>query len=472
MIPGLPVFAIGRNPWIAWGGTNLRASASDMVDVSTLPAAAIRTRTEKIRVRWWRDRDITVRETPFGPILSDAPQLSDLGLPPTALHWTGHAASDEITAMLRVAGARSFEAFRDAFATFAVPGQNMLYADKDGNIGKLLAVRVPDRGGPPPDDIVLAPDEADATWSRLLSSLDLPYQFNPADGFLASANDRPTDSHAAVGYFFSPDDRVRRMAELMTANAAVGIGDLEALQRDVYLASSVALRDLLIDRMRELGITARASAAEAEVIARMAAWDGHYRADAAGPVAFELFRHAFTGALYENRFGETDWAAFANIGQIKTLMLDDISRTDSAILAPMLRGALAAAAAGIDAYPTWGDMHRLALRHPLQFLPVVGSRYRFVDVPIGGSTDTLMKTAHGLTDERHAASYGANARHISDLSDPDRNYFVLLGGQDGWLSSTTFLDQVPIWLDGDYVTMPLTPAAVERRFPHRMELRP
>ena len=30
MIPGLPLFAIGRNPWIAWGGTNMRATASDL----------------------------------------------------------------------------------------------------------------------------------------------------------------------------------------------------------------------------------------------------------------------------------------------------------------------------------------------------------------------------------------------------------------------------------------------------------
>ena len=37
MVPGLPVFAIGRNPWIAWGGTNMRASASDLIDVSGLP---------------------------------------------------------------------------------------------------------------------------------------------------------------------------------------------------------------------------------------------------------------------------------------------------------------------------------------------------------------------------------------------------------------------------------------------------
>jgi penicillin amidase len=117
-------------------------------------------------------------------------------------------------------------------------------------------------------------------------------------------------------------------------------------------------------------------------------------------------------------------------------------------------------------------MHRLMLRHPLAFLPLIGGRYRFADYPIGGSTDSLMKTAHGATDERHRASYGANARHISDLGDLDSNYFVILGGQDGWLNSATFLDQVPLWLEGRYITMPLRLETVQATFPRRTELKP
>jgi penicillin amidase len=64
------------------------------------------------------------------------------------------------------------------------------------------------------------------------------------------------------------------------------------------------------------------------------------------------------------------------------------------------------------------------------------------------------------------------ARHISDLSDPDRNHFVLLGGQDGWLGSTTFLDQVPLWQHGQYVTLPLRAETARATFPHHTELMP
>jgi penicillin amidase len=81
-----------------------------------------------------------------------------------------------------------------------------------------------------------------------------------------------------------------------------------------------------------------------------------------------------------------------------------------------------------------------------------------------------MKTAHGTTDERHVTRYGSNARHISDLSESDRNYFVLLGGQDGWINSSTFTDHVPLWLEGEYIQMPLTMDKVRERFPRETVL--
>jgi penicillin amidase len=114
----------------------------------------------------------------------------------------------------------------------------------------------------------------------------------------------------------------------------------------------------------------------------------------------------------------------------------------------------------------------LALKHPLVNVPLIGSKYRFDDLPIGGSTDTLMKTSHGLVDGRHETSYGSQARFLTDLGDPDANWFALLGGQDGWINSGAFLDQVPLWLTGDYVQVPLTEEKVREAFPGTMTLRP
>ncbi len=472
MVPGLPVFGIGRNPHIAWGGTNMRATASDLIDLSAAGAEAITSRSERIAIRWWPDRTITVRASRWGPIVSDAPQLAEHQLPPFALRWTGHDVSDEIGAFLGVAQASDFEQFRAALASFAVPGQNMLYADAAGNIGQVMAVRAPARNGPPPADMIIAPERAAALWAVLRDATTLPVAFNPPQGFLASANNRPRADGVAVGAFFSPDDRVLRMAELIGAARPIGLDDLKAVQQDVFVRSSLALRDRWLERMAAFGIVAGASDEERRLLDDLAGWDGHYNVASRGAVAFELLRAAFTERFYGARLGETDWAAFANLGKIKELLLEDIAAAPAPELAAHLRAALAEASARRADFADWGAMHRLRLGHPLQFVPIVGRRFVFADYPAGGSTDTLMKTAHATTSERHATRYGANARHISNLADADANFFVLLGGQDGWINAANFADQVALWRDGRYVQVPLRLASVRARFGVRIDLHP
>jgi penicillin amidase len=58
------------------------------------------------------------------------------------------------------------------------------------------------------------------------------------------------------------------------------------------------------------------------------------------------------------------------------------------------------------------------------------------------------------------------------MSDPDANWFTLWGGQDGWLGSAAFLDQVPLWLRREAVRMPLRRGTVRREFPHLTRLAP
>ena len=469
MAPGLPIFAIGRNPHVAWGGTNMRAASSDLYDVSGVPASEIVERDESIDVRWWFDSDVTVRETAWGPIVSDVPLLAEHDLPPLALKWTGHGASDEIGAMLAVSRARTFDEFRAAFDSFAVPGQNMLYADASGNIGQVMAVWLPSRDGPPAD---IAVDTAghDASWGSLRTTADLPYSFNPDSGFLVSANNQPPATDVPVGFFFSREDRVDRMRSLIEAETAVGVETLKALQQDVYMASSVTLRDLFIARLDALGMAAAADAEGTKAIGRLRDWDGEYRSDSIGAVTFEQFRHGFTARFYALLYGEDEGEAFASVGRRTALLGDDIAAADDKTLRAALAAGLEAAVDGLDSFANWGEMHRLSLAHPLSNVPLIGGRYEFAEAGVGGSSDTLMKTAHEPAAERHTVNYGSNARHISDMTDPDENYFVLLGGQDGWFNSTTILDQWELWRRGDYVRVPLTLDAVRKSFPHVLSL--
>lgn len=470
--PGLPIFTVGRNPDIAWGGTNMRAASSDLVDISDRPESTLTTETDPIGVRFWLDTEVEYRLSEFGPVISDAPLVPDMGGRTVALKWMGHLVSDELTALLRASRAHDWEGFRRAFATFALPAQNMLYADREGGIGILLAARVPRRPNGPPEDIFRQPTAVEESWDELLTALELPYQVNPEQGYLASANNRPAVLDPRLGYFYSPPERVDRLHALLAAEPRVGVEDLMALQRDVYSGGSVALRDSLVARVdaAAAGTDIELSPGAAEALATIRGWDGHYRADSRGGLAFQAMFAGLAPALYEAA-GRADLFAWLDRSSYLTEhmagLLEDI---DDAVLLPAVAAALDEAGTVLAEHGTWGAIHRVRLQHPLANLPVIGGRYRFGDFAAGGSVQTVMKTAHPLTTEVHRAFYGSQSRHVSDLSDPDANWFVLLGGQDGRINSPAFTDQVDLWRQGRYIRMPLTEAAVAEAFSHRMVL--
>ena len=168
MVPGLPIIGVGRNPGVAWGGTNLRAASSDLFDVSGLPPEDFRTETVRLSQRLWFDTTRRVRTTPMGPVISDATLLPSGGAT-LALRWVGHAPTDEITALLRAARATDGDGFRRAFAGFGVSPQTMLWADSEGRIGRFIATTIPDRAGFPAGDFVLDARDPGATapWEQV-----------------------------------------------------------------------------------------------------------------------------------------------------------------------------------------------------------------------------------------------------------------------------------------------------------------
>jgi penicillin amidase len=298
--------------------------------------------------------------------------------------------------------------------------------------------------------------------------MELPASFDPPDGFLASANNRGSRAKVPIGYFFSANDRIERIQKLLKAEKVVSVRDLSRLQRDVYMASAKALRDSLAAWIAKLGLRENLDEDERAVLDAFTSWNGYYRAASKGALAFELVMNAFIKEYYE----KMQLQGYLSVGRPYRMIRLDLKKADPKRLAEVLSDAFDEAVSAFEEFGTWGGMHRLQLAHPLSRVPWIGSEYRFGNFPASGSTATVMKTAHRFTDEKHNTSYGSNARHISDMSDPDRNYFVLFGGQDGWLGSTTFLSQYPLWKKGKFIQVPLLLKTVKRKFPHRMELKP
>lgn len=465
MVPGLPVVGFGRNRHLAWGGTNLRSAASDVFDISALPPGQITERQVTIRQRLWFSAERTVRESPLGPVVSDIPLLKLRPGEMLALRWVGHEPSDEITALLRAARARNGAEFRAAFDGFAVSPQNFLWADVSGQIGRLVATRLPRRAGFPADDPVLPPTAA-STWDRLWDWRDLPQVTNPPEGILASANENPATwagpGTPPVGVFFSDGDRVARLRALLQAKPRLTAADLAALQTDVVAPKAATLARELLARLDALPD----GAPEPAFLARLRGWDGSYAAESEAALAFELL----LGRLAPAVAAATGVRAESGWGYLTTFLLRDLDVLPQR--EALLRAAVAEAAPLGAEHRRWGDVHRLRAAHWLVNLPLLGRRFVLGTFPVGGSRETPMKSGHGFVSGPHEVSFGSMARHVSDLADPDANWFTLWGGQDGWLGSAGFDDQVALWRARESIRVPLRAETVAAEFPAVTTLTP
>lgn len=460
MIPGLPALGLGRSPWGAWGGTSLHAASSDLFDVSEVPDAEIEREEIEIPVRGTRPRRVTLRRTAWGPIVSDAARLGADPARPLALKWVGHAASDELTALLGVQRARGWADFVAAMDGFALPAQNMLFAAAEdapasgarhGRVGQIMAAHLPRRPVQTPGDM-LSPLSALEHWDEHATASSLPQTVDPACGFVASANNAPealARSDVVVSHFFSSNERIARLKALLDGNGAMTPDHVAAIHGDVTVPSGPDYRDRLLGALDHLGEAPKLK--RAPVLAALAAWDGSYREDSAGALAFELLVFHLVSALH----GEETLGLYLATWDVLALLRQDLERTEPPRLAAALERAVAKAQPAFAELGTWGAAHRLELAHPFARLPGLGRRFRPLEGPVGGGNETLMKTGFGFTGGRHKVKFGANARFVADLSEPDANRVALLGGQDGWIGSAVFDDQVALWRRLESVPLPL-----------------
>ena len=468
MFPGVPMVLVGRNENIAWAGTNMRSASSDLYELQDHYSDSIAVENDTIKVRWWKDKPIELRTSPLGPIISDAPLFSAKDNQTLALKWVGHDVSDEFSSFLDVNAAEDWDDFRSAFQPYGVSGQNFVYAGNDGHIGMVLALMLPERHPDLRPELTLNPDSLTHAWTGTLRSIELPHALDPASGFIASTNNRPVEMHPPIGYFFSANDRIDRLSQLLSQDERIDIDDLKRIQEDVCIPSAIAVRDIILSRLKEDIL----DASERPAVEILKAWNGEYTEESIGPVVFEIFMTHFVTRYYGDTYDE-DFAELLLASEQKNFFAaEDMDADTTGTIDGYLMAALEATAEEYRKYENWGDMHRLKLSHPLGNIPLVGGRYRFGDYPARGSYNSLMKTAHNTTNKRHSTFYGANSRFICKVNDLNANWFVLLGGQDGWMGSDHFTDQVDLWLKGKYIEIPMDTEIVASTFKSRIDLTP
>lgn len=445
MIPGVPIIGVGRNRDIAWGGTNMRAISSHLYDVTDIDKEETKKRVEVIKRRWWFDKEVAITETKFGPIFSDVEFFNPSELPfKAALNWQGVRGSDEILTFLNIAKAKNWSDFKKAFETYRVSAMNMTYADKSGHVGM-----IPAYGQPVLRDTSKTLDFLKKTSNPVIgvkTPMELPFSFDPSDGFIASANNKPFSStKIPFAFSYSNNHRVERLQSLLSAKKIVTVAELKELQNDVFSQPSFELKKKIVKK-----ISSKFS--DKKWFISLNKWDGNFNKDSASALSF----HAVVFSLAQDKFlDDPNW---------KVNLLKEISKRTDNFIQKKIGKNEKQIEDFLTEYKNWGEFTQQSSSSIFGLIPLIGRRYRFKKIALSGNSDTVNKYGRALSLEPANVTYGASARHISDMSDLNENYFIQNGGQDSWLMNENLNSQSKLFHEGRYLKLPLEMDKVKEKF--------
>jgi len=120
---------------------------------------------------------------------------------------------------------------------------------------------------------------------------------------------------------------------------------------------------------------------------------------------------------------------------------------------------------------SWGNLHRVSLKHPLGHVtPAADALFDRGPFPRPGDGSTVDATYFGGASFDQLA--GASYREIFDLSDWDNAVGVNVPGQSGQPGSPHYDDLLPLWIQGQYFPLRFSKPSVDRDTTDVLELKP
>lgn len=489
-IPGAPGIIIGFNRDVAWTFTNTGADVMDFyretVDDTNAPARYRldgewrEVASEVVTYRDQHGRAIaadTVRYTHRGPMVHERGQW-------LSMRWTVLEPSDEISAFANAMRARTARELLDGFAeNYFAPAQNMLAADRSGAIAIRSTGHYPLRPGDGSGMAIRDGSTSASDWTGFWPVSAYPQSFDPARGYLASANQEPIDPREALAYLGAEEGfdpwRALQINKLLRGDSAMTVDRMREFQTDPgSMRAELMLPPVLDAARRRLAAASGDTASLTGAVRVLEAWDRRYTRETTGAVLFEQLLRELRRNTWDELQRDGRSVVVPSNEILLELMQDSSSlwwddrRTDAAregrddILA-------ASAAAAFDSLVArygppradtwrWDRVATAGMRHLLQ-LPGF-SRF---DIPVQGGPGTLNPSTGG----RFGASWrmvvelgsgraggGIDSTGAGGASTPTgaatdagalRAWATYPGGQSGNPASPRYDDRIALWQKGE-----------------------
>lgn len=495
---GLPGVVIGHNADIAWGFTNLSPDVSDLylekVEGDTWRQGGVvrplRMRRETIEVHGGDDVEITVRSTAHGPLLSDVSddfvEVGELAVPDhpgardgdyaVSLAWTALQPQPTADAILALNFASDWDEFREAAASFAVPSQNLVYADREGHIGYQAPGRIPIRQSGNDGYLPAEGWRLDDDWTGEYVPFDgLPSVLDPEEGFIVTANQQVIGGD--YPYFLTRDwdsgYRAQRIRELLEREGELSVAEMASLQLDDRNPMAATLVPRLLEQELPEGYYSDGQRLLTD-------WDFTQPADSAAAAYYNVVWRNLLALTFHDELPSAAWPDGGGRWMLAVEELlkqpgnpwwdnrateGDLELRDDILRTAMIdaRDELTRIEARNPDDWDWGHLHQLDLVHQTLGTSGVGAvewLFNRGDWKVGGGGSLVNATSWDAR-EGYTVTAAPSMRMVVSLADLDDSRWINLTGVSGHPASPHYTDQTELWVEGETLPWAFSSDAVE-----------
>jgi penicillin amidase len=266
--PEIPGISIGHNEHGAWGLTVFNTDGEDLYVYKTNPDNPdqyeyrgrwedMRIIEEVINVKGSAPVTVELRYTRHGPVtFQDQEKNLAYAVRPA---WMEPGGAPYL-ASLRMNQATNWEEFREASNYSNIPGENMIWADREGNIGWQAVGIAPIRRNF--SGMVPVSGDGRFEWDGYLPIKAKPHEYNPSRGFVETSNSNYTPPDYpyldAIGFTWTDPYRWARGSEVLGSGRKFNMMDMIQLQHDYLSIPARTLVPMLKDLQAQEAAVERA----------------------------------------------------------------------------------------------------------------------------------------------------------------------------------------------------------------------